>query len=216
MAKRTPVEVYATAVRAGFTPDQAVILTAIAGAESGYRNDALGDVSLEDRRWGPSYGLWQIRTLKADTGRGTHRDINALAAGDLAQARAAYTISKRGTDWTPWTVYRTGRYQAFLPAARSAAGTTVTAGLSGDTPLPGPWWLPWNLPYAAGEKVGEALGDAAGDVTGRVLGGARAIALEATAVVLGLTLVAGGVWALTRPGRRLVGQVAGDVGRVVR
>lgn len=199
MAKRTPAQVYSTALAAGFSPDQAVILTAIAGAESGYRNDALGDTALQDLTWGPSFGLFQIRTLRAQTGGGGPRDISSLAGSDLAQAQAAYVISRQGTDWSPWSVYRTGRYEAFLPSARTAAGQAPTAA---DPPLPGPWWLPWNLPWAAGE--------AAGDTAAAALSGVRSIALEGVALVLGLGLVGVGVWRLSaRPRRRLTEAVAG-------
>src|SRR4051812_4551976 len=114
MAKRTPSDVYADLVARGFTPAQAVTMTAIAGAESGYDDANLGDVRLEDNTWGPSYGLYQIRTLKAQTNTGQDRDINWLAASDTNQATAAWDISQHGRDFSPWTTFTRGTYQQFL------------------------------------------------------------------------------------------------------
>jgi hypothetical protein len=207
VAKRVPSQVYATLIEAGFSPDQAVIMTAIAGAESSYNPAALGDVRLQTATWGPSYGLFQIRTLKADTGRGTNRDISRLGRSDLEQARAAYAISHQGRDFTPWTVYRTGAYQSYLPGARAAAtdvGVVVPARAEGDGPFPtwGPKWLPWNWPSAAGNAAAE-----------QALGGARHIAVEAAFVGLGLVLVAAGAYVATRPAdNRLRRRVLGVVG----
>ncbi|MFT4164624.1 MAG: NlpC/P60 family protein [Microlunatus sp.] len=86
-------EIYNAALSAGFTPHQAVTWTAIAMAESGGRTGALnsnGEYSV---------GLWQIN-VRADKTRATRW-------GDLstpeANARAAYEISNKGTDMSPWT-----------------------------------------------------------------------------------------------------------------
>ena len=89
MAKRTASDIYATLVAAGFSKSAAITMTAISLAESGGNPSILGDQGLQTSTWGPSYGLFQIRTLKADTGKGTDRDINALAKSDLRQAQAA-------------------------------------------------------------------------------------------------------------------------------
>lgn len=125
MTKRTPAEVYQLLTQAGFSSDAAVTMTAIAGGESGWDDTAIGDTALQTTVWGPSYGLFQIRTLKADTGRGTTRDINSLAGDLAAQARAAYAISQGGRDFSPWTVWSSGKYQTYLDQARSAAGVAT-------------------------------------------------------------------------------------------
>lgn len=129
MAKRTPSEVYTLLTQAGFSGAQAVTMTAIAGAESGWDDASVGDVSLQNATWGPSFGLFQIRTLKAETGRGTVRDINALTGDPAAQARAAYAISQQGRDFTPWTVFTSGKYQQFLGQAQDAAGGAGAGGV---------------------------------------------------------------------------------------
>lgn len=127
MTKRTPDEVYSILQQAGFTAAQAVTMTAIAGAESGYDDASVGDVGLQTAEWGPSFGLFQVRTLKGETGKGTVRDIQSLAGDDLAQAKAAYAISHQGRDFSPWSVYTNGRYQQFLGAARDLAGKVGSA-----------------------------------------------------------------------------------------
>lgn len=48
-----------------------------------------GDENLTTSTWGVSYGAFQIRTLNADAGKGTARDIERLRRGLLEQARAA-------------------------------------------------------------------------------------------------------------------------------
>lgn len=189
--RRAPEDVYEALTAAGFDPAGATLMTAIAGAESGWNSTAVGDVGLQDATWGPSYGLFQIRTLKSDTGTGGTRDINRLAGSDVEQARAAYVISRAGTDFTAWTVYNTGAYQAHLAAAKAAAARDDD---DGPFPVIGPEWAVWNWPSVIGNEV---VG-AGQDTAGKVLGGARFIALEATAVLLGLGLVGLGLWQLAR------------------
>lgn len=185
MPKRLPSDVYADLIAAGFPPQAAVTLTAIAGGESGWDTTSLGDVNLQDETWGPSYGEFQIRTLKGDTGRGTYRDIQWLAASPAHQAQAALAISRQGTDFTPWTVYRTGRWRDFLTVAQSAAGGAVAAVFTGDEgPFPtwGPSWLPWNWPSNALNAAQKSI-----------LGGVRAIVIEGLAVGLGLVVLGVGI-----------------------
>ena len=184
MARRSPADVYADLIAAGFDAAAATIMVAIAGAESGWDDAAQGDLGLQTDQWGPSYGLYQIRTLKGDTGTGSWRDITFLTGSPSAQAKAAYAISGGGRDFTPWTTFTSGAYQSFLGKANEAAATTP-----GPFPTFGPDWLPWN--WAA---------NAANKTVAQGLGGARQIALEAMFVVGGLALVlAGGYLAARRP-----------------
>ncbi|MGB3185599.1 MAG: NlpC/P60 family protein [Ornithinimicrobium sp.] len=85
-------EIYAAARGAGFSPEQAATWTAIALAESGGNTGAHNNVG-EDSR-----GLWQI-----NVGAG----VRGNRWGDLSDphvnARAAYEISRQGTDMSPWT-----------------------------------------------------------------------------------------------------------------
>ncbi|GAA4699768.1 hypothetical protein [Phytohabitans rumicis] len=170
MARRTPAEVYRALLGAGFPPQAAVTMTAIAGGESGWDDAAVGDTRLQNATWGPSYGVFQVRTLKSETGKGTARDIMELT-GDLgAQARAAWEISQHGADFTPWTVYTSGRYKDFLGQVSGAVGVV-------------------------GDVIGDLVDKIPGaDITvGDVLGGARGVAVEVVAVVFGLALVVAGL-----------------------
>ncbi len=86
-------EIYNAALSAGFTPHQAVTWTAIAMAESGGRTGALNS------KGEYSVGLWQIN-VRADKSRATR--WGELSTPE-ANAKAAYEISNRGTDMSPWT-----------------------------------------------------------------------------------------------------------------
>ena len=122
MPTLTMAQTYTYARQAGFDPAAAVIMAAISMGESGLNPSAIGDVSLQNGTWGPSVGLAQIRTLKSQTGTGKTRDINKLR-DPLQNMLAAYDISSKGKDFTPWTVYKTGKYRQFLGQAKTAAKT---------------------------------------------------------------------------------------------
>jgi hypothetical protein len=86
------------------------VATAVALAESGGRTDAQGDIGLQDGTWGPSVGLWQIRSLKAEYGKGTPRDASRLTDPEF-NARAMASISNGGKNFKPWTTYTSGAYK---------------------------------------------------------------------------------------------------------
>lgn len=134
-------QTYALARQAGFDPAAAVIMASIAMGESGLNPAAVGDRALQDEKWGPSVGLAQIRTLKADTGTGRIRDIGRLT-DPLQNLVAAYEISSQGKNFSPWTVYTSGEYRDFLGQAQQASqggggyvpgANVVPAGLVGGT-----------------------------------------------------------------------------------
>lgn len=123
----------------GFAGNDIATATAIALAESSGRTDARGDIALQTQSWGPSIGLWQIRSMKSDRGTGRTRD--EIANLDPAvNARHAYEIY-RSQGWKAWTVYTTGAYLLHMPAARAAAANPGTAaetiaGSAMDLPSP--------------------------------------------------------------------------------
>lgn len=174
MAKRTASDIYATLVAAGFSKSSAITMTAIALAESGGDPTARGDLGLQTATWGPSYGLFQVRTLKAETGRGTDRDISALSSSDLRQAQAAYAISGKGLSFSPWSTYTNGSYRRFLDQAKAAA--------NGDGQV---------LDGGTGEGVGTS-GGVSGWMTG-VTSQMRDLTIEGVFVILGVGLVGVGV-----------------------
>lgn len=107
--KLSDVEIYRLA-RRWWLPWRAMIMTAIALAESGGYVRATGDVAKVDAKWSTSKGLWQVRQLQSD-----HRDlydpvINADAAADIER--------KQGL--RAWGAFKRGAFIKFLPRAKAA------------------------------------------------------------------------------------------------
>lgn len=139
MARWLTVEQVADAAyAAGFRGEALVIAVAVAKGESGRGAppgmwadaEAVGDVSLQNATWGPSVGLWQVRTVKAERGDGTTRDHDALIGNPNAQAAAAYAIVGGNTTtgsaspnrgWGHWSVWKDGLHRPYLDDARRAA-----------------------------------------------------------------------------------------------
>lgn len=125
-------ELQALAASVGF-PD-ANLAAAVAMAESGGDPQILGDVE-----YGGSIGLWQINLP-------SNPQYDASALKDPTyNANAALAISKNGTNWNPWTTYRTGAYKRWYsgpggPGTSKAKalviGGVVVAGAAGLA-----WWL---------------------------------------------------------------------------
>ena len=122
--KLTAEHVARLALGTGISPGAAIIAVAIAKAESNFNTDATGDVHLQTNVWGPSLGLWQIRSLKAEYSRGSVRD-QAKLYDPAFNANSMKTISRNGTYWTPWSVYKSGAYRAHLPMAEQAVWTAT-------------------------------------------------------------------------------------------
>lgn len=87
------------------------------GARSAY-SDAVGDLAqLADpavaAKWGPSVGLTQIRSLRdpAAWGAADRWRVADKLRDPGFNAQAAFAISKQGTDFTPWTMYRNGLWK---------------------------------------------------------------------------------------------------------
>jgi hypothetical protein len=128
----------AAAAGAGFGGDALATIVAIGRRESGWDDTAQGDIAIQTAEWGPSVGVWQIRTLKADTGTGGDRDIQALIPGAVAgvpgsgrgdlgrQAAAAFSISGGGVNFAPWSTFA-GISSADMNAARDAIANIGTA-----------------------------------------------------------------------------------------
>lgn len=104
----TPVPVFrwncdqlAAALRAaGIAPDAARTGAAIAMAESDGRSDATNVTHLER-----SVGPFQVNTL-------VHRSWSDECLRSLACAAAVVTrLSSGGTNWNPWSVYKSGSYE---------------------------------------------------------------------------------------------------------
>jgi len=134
----TQEQVRKLALDVGFGEKDAKIASAIAMCESAYAKggkqyanfDAIGDIDLQTDVWGPSYGGFQIRSLKADTGTGSFRDAEKLLHPRF-NVKAARSI-KRSLGWNAWSVYLHGQYKAYLQDMFPAAPGTYIV-LAGDT-----------------------------------------------------------------------------------
>lgn len=100
--------------QAGFRGKALDLARAIMMAESGGRagahntNAGTGD---------NSYGLFQINMLGAlgpDRLRRYGLRSNDQLFDPLTNARIAYQMSKGGTDWSPWSTYKSGAYEKYL------------------------------------------------------------------------------------------------------
>jgi hypothetical protein len=129
MTRYSAREIYGFAVQAGFTPDQAATMTAIALAESA------GGAGAHNPRGEDSRGLWQINVQAHP--RLAQEDLY----DPLVNARAAYEVSRQGRDVSPWTVTHGGeaaRYLRFREAAQAEgrAGGVWTGTEGYGHPLP--------------------------------------------------------------------------------
>lgn len=78
---------------------------AIARAENrGHDPHAKGDTGLVDEKWGPSIGIWQVRSLHAQEGTGRPRDATKLTNPEF-NARSMASISSGGSDWSAWSTW---------------------------------------------------------------------------------------------------------------
>lgn len=133
MARLSGTEVARLAFNAGFDSENDSLATAVAiagwdgspvSAESGGDPNAVGDTTLVTSKWGPSIGLWQIRSLRNPTAfGGVDRLRDAAKLRDpvynAETARAIYL--DRGKSFRDWSVYTTQIYRANLPRARELA-----------------------------------------------------------------------------------------------
>jgi cell wall-associated NlpC family hydrolase len=176
MAVLAAREIYRFARMAGFTPDQAVTMTAVAMAESGGNTNAHNPIG-EDSR-----GLWQINAASHPEMRGTN------LYDPLANARAAYQVSGHGQDISPWTTTHGVGDAAYLNYRTEAI---AAARAVGDNPT-GEWTGTegYGHPLAAAGHPGSGasggvlaapgtesalLGSHGGDPTGATGGGNAAL-----------------------------------------
>jgi hypothetical protein len=131
MPQFTDAQLAGLVLGVGFSQQAAITAVAIAIRESSGNSDAVGDVSLETATWGPSIGLFQIRSLNSEKGKGTERD--EIANKDpVTNAKHAYSISGGGVNWKPWSTYK--GIAPTLPRAQLAVAhpdNTMPTGVGG-------------------------------------------------------------------------------------
>jgi cell wall-associated NlpC family hydrolase len=109
-------EIYRFARLAGFTPDQATTMTAVALAESG-GNSGAHNPHGEDSR-----GLWQINA-------NAHPNLAGHNLYDpLENAKAAYQVSHGGQDISPWTTTHGGMDASYVAHRAEAQAAAVASG----------------------------------------------------------------------------------------
>jgi uncharacterized protein (DUF2345 family) len=149
------------AYNAGFRGQSLVTIVAIAGAESQWNPNAIGDVALETAKWGPSCGFWQVRSLVSPSSFSypdTLRDKNQLFDPQF-NANAAYAFSKQGTNFGAWSTYMGGQYLTHVTDA--VAAINRLCGNVTPTPSPVPQMVnnPMNMKVEdiSGESINQNL-----------------------------------------------------------
>lgn len=160
-------QIYQLARGAGFPPDVAVQMTAIAMRESAGCPNAHNPGTLGVQE--DSYGLWQINAL-ANPGLLASMGISAAQLLDPAtNAAAAYQLwgGSASNLNTAWAINKSGppyyyaeKYQQYLPAAQLAAARVDGSGgtILASSPGPGPDYTP----APAGSSTGSS--DTAGSI----------------------------------------------------
>lgn len=116
--------------QAGFTGNALVTMVAIAGCESEYNPTALDN---NPKTGDYSVGLWQINYYGSLLASRTALYGPPSGLTDpLANAKAAFSVSGGGANFSPWTTYTSGCYLKNMPAA--AAAVAATASFSGSIP----------------------------------------------------------------------------------
>jgi len=189
----TDLQIAAYARKAGFVGEALRTIIAVVLAESGGDPDNVGDESLANATWGPSIGLGQVRSLRAETGTGRPRDAAKLT-DPAFNLRSAFAISSGGSSFRPWTMFTNGRYKGFLARAQAAiAGTPSSSG--GTVTLP---------PGFGGILPGGGVGGLADKVAEPLIKGLGRITLVGLIVAGGVALVAAGAWKTTAPARQAI------------
>lgn len=107
------------AAQAGFPTSQISVAVAVALAESSGNPNAYNPETAAGNAPGQgSYGLWQINLA-------AHPEFESWNLFDpQANANAAYRVwQQAGGSFSPWTTFRTGTYQAFLPTPPTTASS---------------------------------------------------------------------------------------------
>ncbi|MCU7826408.1 hypothetical protein [Kitasatospora sp. DSM 101779] len=115
----------------GFEEGEVDVAAAVAMAESTGRPEAVGDESLADATWGPSIGLFQIRSLRhpQQFGFPDNLRVETSLRGPTYNAKVARAIQTQAHGWSPWSTYTSGRYRDFLPNGNSAVARPATSRL---------------------------------------------------------------------------------------
>jgi peptidoglycan hydrolase CwlO-like protein len=112
-----PEQVALAAKKAGFSGDGLVIAVAVAMSESRCNANAVGRLN--------TYGLWQILASAHPKMINPSNPDASRWYDAYVNARFAYTISRGGASWAPWSVYKSGSYQKNMARAQTAVDTVL-------------------------------------------------------------------------------------------
>lgn len=122
MPQLTDQQIAEFAAAAGFTGSDLDTAVAVALAESGGISDRLGDVGIQDATYGPSVGLWQIRSVNPGYGNAfdqAHRN-HEQNLDPATNAENAYALQQL-KGWKEWSTWKDGLHEPFLDRARTAS-----------------------------------------------------------------------------------------------
>jgi cell wall-associated NlpC family hydrolase len=145
MPRYSAEQIYGFARRAGFSPDEAATMTAISLAESG------GNSRAHNPHGEDSKGLWQIN------GR-AHPDLASRfdLFDPLQNAKAAFLVSRKGEDISPWTVTHGGNGARYLRYREDAQNAAVANGDCGGRGV-------WTGTPGYGHPVAASKSDSSGN-----------------------------------------------------
>lgn len=185
------------ATAAGFRGDAVATMVAIVLAESG------GNARAHNTNAGTgdnSYGLAQINML-GNLGPARRAQLGISSNDQLfdpaTNLRAAYALSGGGTNFGPWSTYKSGAYKSFLGGAQGAKGGWDPPG--DWTTIPG---VPFPVPDVgggAGDAIGGAIANAFGAAVEPFVTGLRRLSIIGVALLAGTALVVAGAWRGVRP-----------------
>lgn len=121
------------AYNAGFRGADLVTAVAIAGGESSYNPNAVNNGDARAIKWGPSVGMWQIRTLQNPSewsGLDRQRDTSIVGGAANAQnnANLAHQIYNR-SGFREWGAFTNGTYTRHLDTATLAVQNMCGGGI---------------------------------------------------------------------------------------
>lgn len=117
--------VLAALYKVGARDQKLITLAAISDPESGRRLDAKGDTTITTSVWDYSAGVFQIRGLKAERGKGTTRDVQRahtlLGGAQSASELWDQSVARGKPGGQPWTAFLLGHERGHIPTYTALA-----------------------------------------------------------------------------------------------
>ena len=110
---KSDIASFAAAV--GIPSDQLNVAASIALAESSGR----AGITNKNNNGSTDYGLWQINSI--------HNPPVPGILNPNTNAKYAYQVSHKGTQWNPWVTYKTGAYKEYMNLPYNVSGIPMSA-----------------------------------------------------------------------------------------